>query len=153
MADPSIIGSVITGLVGALSAYMTYRVGMKQAEQNGTSKPEQSAEAKKGETALATIQQAVQQHGDDKDRNALAQFEADPEDYRDALERKLLRLAEANPAFAQQLQTLAQQAGVQGSGVQGNVNISGQGKVYGTATGVNTGTISGTYNINDDKDT
>jgi hypothetical protein len=46
------------------------------------------------------------------------------------LERKLLRLAETNPAFAQQFKTLAQNAGVQGSDVQGNINVNDQDKAY-----------------------
>jgi hypothetical protein len=65
-------------------------------------------------------------NGDDKGRNAFAQYEDELGEYREVLERKLVRLAEANPAFVQQLQTLAQNAGVQGSGIQGNVN-GGQG--------------------------
>ena len=112
-----------------------------------------TAEVAKGEKVAEVVKAAVQQHGDDKDRNALAQFEDEPDEYREVLERKLARLAQANPAVAQQLQTLAQQAGVQGSGVQGNVNVSGQGKIYGPAAGVNTGTISGgTYNFGPEKD-
>jgi len=41
-----------------------------------------------------------------------------------------------------------QQANIRTGGME--CYVSGQGKVYGTAVGTNTGTISGTYNIGDD---
>lgn len=107
-----------------------------------------SAEATKGEQVAPLVKAAVEQHGDDKDRNALAQFEADPDDYREVLEKKLARLAERSPAFAQQLQALAQQANVQASGVQGSVNVYG-GKVD-QAAGVNTGSMTYNARIDDD---
>jgi len=34
--------------------------------------------------------------------------------------------------------------------VQGSVNVSGEGRVYGTAAGVVTGTVSGTYSFKDE---
>lgn len=147
MIDPT---PFITGLVGAFSAYATYKAAVAKAEAERTTPPAKSDDAAKGEQTAPLIKAAVQQHGDDKDRTALAQFEADPDDYRSVLEAKLIRLAQRNSAFAQQLQTLAQNAGVQGSGVQGNVNVSG-GMVNGAVTGVNTGTISGTYTFGKDE--
>ena len=36
--------------------------------------------------------------------------------------------------------------------MQGSVNVSGQGKVYGTVAGVVTGSITGTYDIKDEED-
>jgi hypothetical protein len=152
MADPISI-AVITGLVALMTGYMKYRADMKQAEQKGAAAPAKTEEVTKGETALAQVKQGVAQHGDEKDQNALAQFETDPDDYRDVFEKKLARLAERSPAFAQQLQTVAQQANIQTGGVQGSVNVSGEGKVYGPVVGANTGTISGTYTLGkkDDK--
>src|SRR3712207_2255631 len=38
MADAGVIGTVISGVVSLVSAYMTYRVGMKQAEQQAAPK-------------------------------------------------------------------------------------------------------------------
>jgi hypothetical protein len=76
-------------------------------------------------------------------------FEDDPEAYQEALRKLLARLTEHNPAFAQQLQAVAQQANIQTGGVQGSVNVSGQGNVD-LAAGVNTGTM--TYHARADKD-
>ncbi|WP_124682029.1 hypothetical protein [Candidatus Viridilinea mediisalina] len=64
--------------------------------------------------------------------------------------RALTDIAAREPAFAQQLQTLAQQANIQTGGVQGSVNVSGQGKVYGTTGGVITGTVTGNYTLGKD---
>src|SRR5262249_26387822 len=115
--------------------------------------PAKSEEVAKGERVADIVTAVVEQHGDDRDRNALAQFEADPDDYRDVLGKKLLRLAETSPAVAQQLQPLAHQAGVQGTGVQGTVNISG-GQLYGAVVGVNLSEIKSEYIFgrDDDKD-
>jgi hypothetical protein len=152
MADPVTLGVIITGLVGAYKAYADYKAAVAKAGEQKEAAPAKSAEAAKGEQAAPLIKAAVLLHGDDKDRNALAQFEDEPDDYRGVLESKLARLAERNPAFAQQLQTLAQQANIQTGGVQGAVNVSGQGKIYGPTAGTNTGTMSGTYTFGADKD-
>jgi|SRR5215213_9273983 len=151
MAEPITIGiAIITGLVGAYKAYTEYKAAVVKAQAEQKVAPAKTEEAAKGEQVAQVVKAAVQQHGNDKDRNAIAQFEDEPDDYREALERKLLRLAETNPAFAQQLQTVAQQANIQTGGVQGSVNVSGEGKVD-QATGVNTGTM--TYQArSDDKD-
>lgn len=109
MIDPT---PFITGLVGVFSAYTTYKAAVAKAEAEQTTPLAKSDDAAKGEQAAPLIKAAVQQHGDDKDRNALIQFEADPDDYRSVLEAKLIRLAERNPAFAQQLQMLAQNANI-----------------------------------------
>jgi len=61
----------------------------------------------------------------------------------------LTRLADRSPAFATQIQTLAQQANIQTGGIKGEINVSGEGKVD-QAAGVNTGTM--TYQARDDKD-
>jgi hypothetical protein len=151
MADPITIGiAVITGLVGAYKAYTEYKAAVVKAQAEQQAAPAKTEEAAKGEQIAQVVKAAVQQHGDDKDRNALVQFEADPDDYRDVLEKKLVRLAEGNPVFAQQLQTLAQHSNIQTGGVHGEVNVSGEGKVD-LAAGVNTGTM--TYHTRDDTDT
>lgn len=127
MIDPT---PFITGLVGTFSAYLTYRAAVVKAETDHTALPAKSDDATKGEQAAPVIKAAVQQHGDDKDRNALAQFEADPEDYQQVFETKLIRLAERNPTLAQQFQTLAQQANIVQPG--GNVvNIDNTASNYG----------------------
>lgn len=147
MAEPiTLAAAVITGLVGAYKAYTEYRAAVDKAKLEHAAPPAQSAEAKTGQQVAAI----VQQHGDDKDRNALAQFDADPDDYRGVLETRLARLAERNPIVAQQLQTLAQQANIQTGGITGNVNISDSAKVKGTVAGVNAGTITSTYTDKDE---
>jgi hypothetical protein len=95
------------------------------------------------------IRAGIATHGNADEQADLASFERNPPRNRGNLERAMADLAQRSQPFAQQLQTLAQQANIQTGGVQGTVNVSDQGKIYGTATGVNTGTISGTYTFND----
>ena len=150
MADPVTVGVIITGLVSAYKAYAEYKaaVGKAQAEQQPA--PAKTAEVAKGEHAAPLVKASVQQHGEAKEQQALANFEDDPEMYEGALRTMLTRRADRSPAFASQLQTVAQQAQIQTGGVQGSVNNSGT--IKGAAVGVNTGTISGTYNFGADKD-
>jgi hypothetical protein len=145
MADPVTLGVIITGLVGAYKAYTDYKAAVVKTGEKEVA-PTKSAEAAKGEQAVPLVKAAVQQHGEVKDQRALANFEDDTELYEGALKTMLTRLADRSPAFATQLQTLAQQANIQTGGVQGSVNVSGQGKVD-QAAGVNTGTM--TYNARD----
>jgi len=151
MADPSIIGAAITSVVSLLSAYMTYRVGMQQAEQKDAPAPAKLDEKTltQGERVLEIVKAGVVQHGDTDEQADLASFERNPQRYQDALAKIITDIAAREPAFAQQLQTLAQQANIQISGVHGSVNVSGEGQVD-QAAGVNTGTM--TYNARDDKD-
>jgi hypothetical protein len=129
MPHPAPIATTaITALVGASKAY---------------------TEAAQGEQAAPIIKAGVEQHGEPKDVKVVENFEDDPEMYEEAMQKALARLAERSQPFAQQLQTLAQQANIQTGGVQGSVNVSGEGKVYGTAVGVNTGTVTGTYTFGD----
>jgi len=149
MAEPITIGAaVITGLVGAYKAYTDYKAAVAKAEAEKKAAPTKDAEAAKGEQAAPLVKAAVQQHGDAKAQQTLALFEDDPDTYDEALRKVMTRLAEQSPAFATQLQTVAQQANIQTGGVQGSVNVSGQGKVD-QAAGVNTGTM--TYQARDDK--
>jgi hypothetical protein len=141
---------IITGLVGAYKAYADYKAAIVKAEEKRESAPAKSTEVAKGEQAAPLVTAAVQQHGDVKAQQTLTLFEDDPDTYQEALRKVLARLAEHNPAFAQQLQTVAQQANIQTGGVHGQVNVSGDGKVD-QAAGVNTGTM--TYQArHDDED-
>jgi hypothetical protein len=154
MAEPiTIAGVVIGGLVSAYKAYTEYRAATAKTTEQKAPPPAKSDAAAKGEQAAPIIRAGVQQHGEPKDVKVVENFEDDPETYQEALQKTLARLAERSQPFAQQLQTLAQQAQIQTGGVQGSVNVSDQGRVYGTAAGVNTGTISGTYNIGSDEKT
>ncbi len=149
MADPITIGVIITGLVGAYKAYTEYKAAVVKAQAEQKSAPAKSAEATKGEQAAPLVKAAVQQHGDAKAQQTLALFEDDPDTYDEALRKVLTRLAEQNTAFATQLQTVAQQANIQTGGVQGSVNVSGEGKVD-QAAAINQGTMN--YNAREDKD-
>jgi len=151
MAEPiTIAGVVITGLVGAYKAYTEYRAAVGKAKEQGKPEPTKSEQAAQGEQAAPIIKAGVQQHGEPKDVKVVENFEEDAETYEEALQKALSRLAERSQPFAQQLQTLAQQANIQTGGVQGSVNVSGEGRVYGTAAGVVTGTVSGTYSFKDE---
>jgi hypothetical protein len=153
MAEPiTIAGVVIGGLVSAYKAYTEYKAATVKATETKALPPPKTGEATKGEQAAPIIKAGVEQHGEPKDVKVVENFEDDPETYEEAMEKMLGRLAANSQPFAQQLQTLAQQAHIQTGGVQGNVNVSGQGKVYGTTAGVNTGTISGTYTFNEGDD-
>jgi hypothetical protein len=142
MADPSIIGAVITGLVSLLSSYMTYRVGVKQAEQKGGPMPAHPDETtlKQGEQAMEIVKVGVAQLGDEDEQADLTGFERNPQRYQEALMRVLTDISARAPAFAQQLQILAQQANIETEGVRGAVNLYG-GKVD-QAAGVNTGSMT-----------
>ena len=151
MADPITIGvAVITGLVGLYKAYTEYKAAVVKAQAEQKAAPAKTEEAARGEQVAAIVTTGIEQHGNADERVDLANFERNPERYREGLARVLTDIAARAPVFAGQLQTVAQQANIQSGGVHGNVTISGQGKVYGTAVGTNTGPISGTYHMSDD---
>jgi Na+-transporting methylmalonyl-CoA/oxaloacetate decarboxylase gamma subunit len=153
MAEPITIGTaVIAGLVAAYKAYTDYKAAVVKAEAEKAAAPAKSAEAAKGEQVAPVVKAAVQQHGTAKEQTTLELFEGDPDTYRTALEKVLADLATKNSAFAGQLQTVAQQADIQTGGVSGTVNVSGEGKVYGAAVGVNIGEIKGEYKFGAEDD-
>lgn len=155
MIDPTTASAVISGLVTSLTSYMTYRVNMKKAEYEAkapTEKPDNKT-MEQGEAGLAVIEQGIKQHGTPDEQTALMGFQQNPTMFRPVLEDALRSLAVRSPEFAQQLQSLAQQANIQLGGIQGTVNVSGQGKVYGNAFGVVHGNVEGgTYNVNEHDD-
>jgi hypothetical protein len=152
--DPVTAGAAITGLVTALTAYMKYRVDMKQAAQQGTPEPEKPAAPvlEQGQQALEVVERGMATHGTDDEKTALAVFQQNPTMFRLVLEEALKSAMQRSPEFAQQLQTLAHHAHLQTGGVQGNAHISSGGRVYGTVTVVNYGTISGSYTFDDRDD-
>lgn len=151
MAEPiTIAGVVIGGLVSAYKAYSEYKAAVAKTAEAQQPKPAQSAQAAQGAQAAPIIKAGVAQHGDAKEQTTLQLFEDDPATYQEALQKVLERMAARSQPFAQQLQTLAQQANIQTGGVQGSVNVTGQGKVYGTAAGVVTGSVTGSYTFTDD---
>ena len=148
MAETIIATAVITGLVNAFKAYTEYKAAVAKQE----APPAKSEEVAKGEQAAPIIKTGIEQHGDAKEQTTLQLFEDDPETYEEAMRRVLERVANRSEPFAQQLRTVAQQANIQTGGVQGTVNVSGQGKVYGPTAGVNEGDMNGTYTFNDHDD-
>jgi hypothetical protein len=157
------IGGIVTAIVKYLLASKASEiVGQKAMEKVGESSGEALVEA--GKHAFDGINHALIKRGEDakKANKALADVEEDPtdEDYQRKLATELEKLA-AHDAdlrnMLEHLSSLVQQAQTQISGnVQGMVNVSGQGKIYGPTAGVNTGTMmGGTYHVNDkdDKDT
>jgi len=154
MADPITIGvAVITGLVGAYKAYTEYKAAVLKAKAEQQAPPTKTEEAAKGEQVAQVVETGIQQYGKPEEQTALAGYQQSPQLFEPVLSKVLTDIAAREPAFASQLQTVAQQANIQTGGVQGSVNVSGQGKIYGPATGVNQGDITYTYNpADDDKD-
>ena len=151
MADPITLGvAVITGLVGAYKAYTEYKAAVAKAKADLQAAPTKTEEAAKGEQVAEVVESGIQKHGKPEEQTALAGYQQNPQLFEPVLSKVLSDIADRSPAFAQQLQTLAQQANIQTGGVQGNVNVSGEGNVD-QAAGVNTGTM--TYHAGkDDKD-
>jgi len=153
MAEITIATAVITGLVGAYKAYTEYKAAVVKAQAEQKAAPAKTEEAAKGEQVATVVETGIQQYGKPEEQTALAGYQQSPQLFEPVLTKVLADVAAREPAFAGQLQTVAQQANIQTGGIKGEVNVSGQGKIYGTAAGVNTGTISGTYNFGDeDKD-
>lgn len=131
MIDPVTAGAVISGLVGTLTAYMNYRVGMKQAEQKTAAEPAKPDDTtlKQGEQVLATVESAVATHGTPAEQTALTGYQQAPTMYQPLLEQALTAIAQRAPDVAQQLQTLARDHDVQTGGV--TVTASGERSVAG----------------------
>ncbi len=141
---------VISGVVSLFTGYMTYRVGMQQPEQQP--KPDEET-LQKGEQVMTIVRTSVSQYGNQDEKADLANFERHPQRYGDILGRTLTDIATHTPVFMQQLESLVKQLDIQPGGVQGNVNVAGQDKIYGSSTGINQGTTTSTYTFNDrDKD-
>ncbi len=151
MAEPILVATaVITGLVGAYKAYTEYKAATAKATEQKAPPPPKGEAAAQGEQAAPIIKTGVAQHGDADEQADLANFERNPARYEAAMAKVLADIAAREPAFAGQLQTIAEQANIQTGGVQGNVTVNDQGKIIGTAVGVNTGTIEGTYTVRPD---
>ena len=144
--DPATISAGITGVVGLLSAYMQYRVGMKQAEQKGEAAPEKPDEQtlQDGEKALVVVQEAVVKHGNEDEQADLASFERNPERYQKQFEQVLLDIAAREPTFADRILKLQPQVGNDAN--QGSVTINNS-TITGNPTGVmSNSTINQTFN-------
>jgi len=152
MADPVTLGVIVTGLVGAYKAYADYKAASTKnatPQNSEDTPPQKSAPVTNGEQIAPVLKDAIERHGASKEQTTLQLFEEDPDTYEEPLKKVLIHLAERNPAFATELQTLAQQANIQTGGVQGSVNVSGDSSIYGPTAGTNYGTMTGTYSLGD----
>ena len=141
--DASLLTPIITGLVGAYTAYTQYQAAVTTATTRQAPPPPKPVEAAQGEQAALLVQAAVAQHGDTKAQTTLALFDDDPETYQEAVQRILVNLATQKPEFAQALQAAAEQAGLVRRDAGGQVTIDGN--VYGAVVQDNSGSITSTY--------
>jgi hypothetical protein len=136
-----ISATIITALVGLYTAYTTYKVGMAQAEAQGTPAPTKTEDVQKGAQVAQVVETGIQQYGNDDEQADLDSFLRRPERYADMMQRVLTDLAQREPAFNQQLQDVAKQTNVaQSGGVRGSSVVHGDNP--GISVGVSTGTIT-----------
>lgn len=112
MADPVTMGHFITGLVSLLSAYMTYKVGMANAQRENKPIPVKNEEAVKGEKVALVVETAILQHGRDDEKTALAVYQQNPKLFETSLIQAIKDIASRSPEFAAQLAALAQQENI-----------------------------------------
>ena len=117
--DPATLAQIkdlIPHAISALTVWTTYKIGMQKADEAKTAPPTKPAEATKGEVLAPKVAEIIATHGSDADRQALADFDDDPETYEKVLVKRLTQLVERVPAAAHTLQTIAQQATIAPSG-------------------------------------
>lgn len=111
MVDPSTlipwISPIITAVVAFIKTQGAQKAGEKAAEVIGEKATE--ATLSRGEKALATLRSWFAAKADAKAQQALANVEQDPddEDYQQKLAKETVRVASADPIFAQDLKVLA----------------------------------------------
>ena len=120
--DPTALPAIITGLVGSLSAYMTYKVGLAQAKQTGAAEPAKPAEASTALAALPVVEQAIAQHGTPDEQADFVSFQRNPQRYSEPFKQTLADLLQREPALADQLARLLPSAA-------GGVTVAGDGSV------------------------
>jgi hypothetical protein len=140
MADPVTIAA-LDGLVTLMGKWLHYDIEKRKLEQEGKSRQQPDAEARKGEQVAQVVETGIQQHGDEREQTALRGFQQDPQMFASVLEQAMKNLAEREPAFAQQLQRVAEQTNVaQRGGTHGSSVVHGDNP--GISVGVSTGTIT-----------
>lgn len=143
-----ILQAAIANVLSALGVFVTYKIGMKQAKENGTSPPVLDAkQIDVGEKALAVVEPAMQQYATPDERLAYTGFQQNPSMFRPALEQALIALASRTPEFADELRRIGPSLTIQSGGIHSTVTVSG-GTVNGPISGINSGSI--TYNANPD---
>ncbi|MFN8504638.1 hypothetical protein [Kouleothrix sp.] len=116
--EAALVGQMITGMVSALSAYMTYRVGMRQAEEQGKATSTKPEEVKKGESLAPVIEAAIQKYGRDDEQTALTGYRQNPKLFEAPLIQVLTDIALRSPEFAVDLKALAEREGFYKTGGQ-----------------------------------
>ncbi len=102
--EPTIAGSIISGIVSLVSAYLTSRVGMKDAAQKEPPSDKLDEETlKQGEAAMNLVRTGIAQYGTADDQADLVNFERNPRRSEQTLAAVVTDLARRNAAFAQQL--------------------------------------------------
>ena len=118
--DPASLVPVVSSLVAAVVAYMKSEGAKKAQEKAAEVIGEKAGEAVAGvgPRALATLRTWFQRKADPKAQQALVLAEQDPDDadYQQKLVKETVRLAAADPAFAQELKVLADHVGIAQSG-------------------------------------
>lgn len=130
--DLSTLAAFVTPIVTAVIAYLQteglQKAGEKASEVIGEKAGETVSSI--GPKALATMKGWFKHSPDAKAEKALADVEQDPDDvdYQQKLVKEAIRVASIEPAFAEELKVLAQQANfIQSGGVQINNNAPNQG--------------------------
>lgn len=157
----SITVAAISGVVAATVKYLLASKGMEAAAQKAAEKiGEMGGEGliNAGKNAFARLREALGQRGEDakRARRALENVEEEPDSkaYQDKLIEELGKLSANDVQFRTLLEQLSAQVEQVGgaSGVQGSVRISGDAKVYGDQFGVNSGSVTSSYNFTDRDD-
>lgn len=148
MADASVISAVISGVVSVIGSYLTYRVGIKTAKNGAQPLTPDDATLRKGEQAAEIVQTGLSRYGTDDEKADLANFERNPVRYESQFRQVIMDVATRSPAFMQQLESIATQLDLKPD-VQGSVTVTDQATVNGNIAGVNQGTMSGTYHLNE----
>jgi hypothetical protein len=145
--DPSLLIPIVSPLVSSLIVYLREEAAKKAGEKAAEIIGEKTGEAivDIGPKALATIRGWFGKTNDPKAQKALINVEEDPadEDYGLKLVKETVRVAASEPAFAQELKILAEQANiVQAGGTQ--VNIDNKAPNYGAQGNFNAPVSFGT---------
>lgn len=136
-----IVAPVITAAIAYLKNEMAQKAGEKAAEKLGEKAGEAAAGV--GAQALTTLRSWFHKKDDPPAQQALELVEKNPDSsgFRQELIEQTVRLAAADPAFAQDLRVLAEQVTIaQPGSVVGTVNNTGEND--GMQMGVNSGDVT-----------
>jgi hypothetical protein len=106
--DPIVIGHIITGLVGTLSAYTTYKLGIEGLREKKLSQnsKEPEIDTKKGAIIETVIDEGIETYGRAAEKLALSGYKQNPRLFEQAIIQVLSDIASRSPDFVTQLQNL-----------------------------------------------